>query len=94
MSRILIAVIGFYRYWLSPAVHSVFPMGCRYRPTCSQYAMEAIAVHGAGRGGWMALKRLARCHPFAGSGFDPVPPAEDLPPGVAGSAVGLRDPLP
>lgn len=73
MKRLLLAFLEFYRYWLSPAIHSLFPSGCRYQPTCSHYASEAIAVHGAARGGWMALKRLSRCHPFGPGGFDPVP---------------------
>jgi uncharacterized protein len=46
---------------------------CRYLPSCSEYAAEAIAVHGAVRGGWMGLARVMRCHPFGGWGFDPVP---------------------
>jgi putative membrane protein insertion efficiency factor len=46
---------------------------CRYLPTCSEYAAEAIATHGVLRGGWMGLTRVMRCHPFGGSGFDPVP---------------------
>jgi putative membrane protein insertion efficiency factor len=76
MKRILLALVVMYRDWLSPAMHAVFPGGCRYQPTCSQYAAEAIEAHGARRGGWMALKRLARCHPFAQpahGAFDPVP---------------------
>ena len=48
---------------------------CRFHPTCSQYAREAIAVHGAGRGSWLAARRLGRCQPFGGHGFDPVPDA-------------------
>ncbi|WP_263355598.1 membrane protein insertion efficiency factor YidD [Acidicapsa ligni] len=76
MKRILLAILGFYRYWLSPAMHSLFPGGCRYEPTCSQYAVEAVTIHGPVRGSWMALRRLLRCHPFArirNGGFDPVP---------------------
>ena len=47
---------------------------CRFHPTCSEYAMQAITTHGLARGSWLALKRVARCHPFARPGFDPVPP--------------------
>ena len=68
--RIAIAPIRFYQRFISPAL----PPACRYLPTCSAYAVEAIAVHGVVRGGWLALKRLARCHPWGGSGYDPVPP--------------------
>jgi putative membrane protein insertion efficiency factor len=49
------------------------PTGCRYLPTCSEYAIEAISVHGAWRGGWLATRRLARCNPWGGHGVDPVP---------------------
>ncbi len=48
---------------------------CRYLPTCSAYALEAVESHGALRGSWFAVRRLARCHPWGGSGWDPVPPA-------------------
>ncbi len=51
------------------------PSPCRYVPSCSSYAMEAIETHGAARGGWLAVRRLSRCHPWGGHGFDPVPPA-------------------
>jgi len=63
-------LIRFYQYGISPFT----PMSCRYLPTCSEYAREAIVQHGALRGGWLALRRLARCHPLGGHGYDPVPP--------------------
>jgi putative membrane protein insertion efficiency factor len=50
---------------------------CRYLPTCSEYAREALAVHGTVRGGWLALRRVVRCHPLGDSGYDPVPPGRD-----------------
>jgi len=50
------------------------PSPCRFIPSCSEYAREAVTEHGAGRGTWMAARRLSRCHPFGGRGFDPVPP--------------------
>ena len=58
----------------------MLPTACRYVPTCSEYALEAVERYGALRGGWMALARLLRCHPLAGSGHDPVPvpPEEQL----------------
>jgi putative membrane protein insertion efficiency factor len=57
-----------YKWAISP----MFPTACRYVPTCSEYALEAIERYGAVRGGWMACARILRCHPFAGSGYDPV----------------------
>lgn len=68
-ARTLVALIGAYRRWVSPA----FPRHCRYEPTCSAYALEAVATHGALRGGWLAVRRVARCHPFAPGGIDHVP---------------------
>jgi putative membrane protein insertion efficiency factor len=73
VARALLAVIRFYRTAISPA----FPPSCRYTPSCSAYAAEAIEVHGAGRGSWLALRRLLRCHPFHAGGHDPVPPRVD-----------------
>jgi len=69
--RALLAMIRFYRTAISPA----FPPSCRYVPSCSAYAAEAIEIHGAARGSWLALRRLLRCHPFHAGGHDPVPPA-------------------
>jgi putative membrane protein insertion efficiency factor len=62
-------LLRFYKATLSP----LLPRACRYEPTCSIYAREAIERHGLGRGAWLALRRLARCHPFRPGGFDPVP---------------------
>lgn len=70
MKALLLALIRFYRRHISP--HT--PPCCRFRPTCSCYAMQAIEKYGAARGGWLAVKRLARCHPFyKGDWYDPVP---------------------
>ena len=68
--RLLLALIGGYRRWLSPLLGP----RCRFAPTCSAYAAEALARHGGLRGSWLALRRLARCHPFHPGGHDPVPP--------------------
>ena len=67
----LIAPIRLYQWTLSP----LLGVNCRYAPSCSAYAVEAIATHGALRGGWLGLKRILRCHPWGGSGYDPVPAA-------------------
>ncbi|MEK7682298.1 MAG: membrane protein insertion efficiency factor YidD [Chloroflexota bacterium] len=69
MKRIVLGLIHGYQRAVSP----FRPVSCRYLPTCSQYACEAVERHGVWRGGWLALKRLARCTPFAVSGYDPVP---------------------
>ncbi|HEY1895254.1 MAG TPA: membrane protein insertion efficiency factor YidD [Terracidiphilus sp.] len=74
MTRILLAVLAFYRRWLSPAVHSLSAGGCRFQPTCSEYAAVAISMHGPWRGSALALWRLLRCHPFSRGGLDQVPP--------------------
>jgi hypothetical protein len=75
MTRFLLALLAFYRRWLSPAIHSLNPGGCRYLPTCSEYAQVAIATHGPLRGTALAAWRLLRCNPFSRGGLDPVPPA-------------------
>lgn len=72
MAGLLLKAIGFYRRAISP----LLPPSCRYTPSCSAYAEEAIRRYGARRGGWLALRRLSRCHPFGGSGYDPVPGPE------------------
>ncbi|MGD9810318.1 MAG: membrane protein insertion efficiency factor YidD [Sphingobium sp.] len=65
-------LMGVARFWqIGPS--RVLPPSCRYHPSCSQYAIEALQKYGALRGSWLALKRLLRCHPWGGSGFDPVP---------------------
>lgn len=71
MKHILIALVKFYRKYISPLT----PPTCRYVPTCSQYALEALEKYGAVKGGWLAIKRICRCHPFhKGHDFyDPVP---------------------
>ena len=69
MRLLLKAPIYAYRWLISPWL----PANCRYRPTCSAFALEAIDSHGVLRGGWLAAKRLARCHPWGTSGYDPVP---------------------
>jgi putative membrane protein insertion efficiency factor len=75
MTRILLALLAFYKRWLSPAIHSLGVGGCKYLPTCSEYAATAIAIHGPLRGGALAAWRLLRCNPFVRGGLDPVPPA-------------------
>ena len=69
LKRLLLLLVQFYRSCISP----LLPPSCRYYPTCSAYAMEAIERYGARRGGWMALRRILRCHPFHAGGYDPVP---------------------
>jgi len=72
LSRVLVLLIRAYQ----AGVSSWTPASCRFHPTCSSYAIEAIRVHGSMRGGWLALRRIVRCHPWGGMGYDPVPPAE------------------
>jgi hypothetical protein len=69
VSRLLSFLVVGYRYSVSP----MLGMQCRFHPSCSAYALEALERHGAVRGGWLALRRLARCHPWHPGGHDPVP---------------------
>ncbi|GAA2080348.1 hypothetical protein GCM10009821_20890 [Aeromicrobium halocynthiae] len=70
MKHVLIALLRVYRFAISPMYGQV----CRYHPSCSAYALEAVQVHGSVRGSWLAVRRLGRCHPWAAGGLDPVPP--------------------
>ena len=70
MKYVLIALLRGYRAVISPLYGQV----CRYHPSCSAYALEAVEVHGSLKGGWLAVRRLGRCHPWAAGGYDPVPP--------------------
>lgn len=72
MRRLLILLIQGYRYLFSPWLGN----HCRFHPSCSHYAQEAVSTHGALRGGWLSLRRLGRCHPWHPGGLDPVPPKE------------------
>jgi uncharacterized protein len=76
METVLTAPIRGYQIAISP----LFPPACRFEPTCSDYALQALHAHGPAKGSWLALRRLLRCHPFTwlggSSGFDPVPPAK------------------
>ena len=68
MRKVVVAALSFYKRFLSPFV----PAACRYRPTCSEYMLEAVDKYGVPRGVWMGTLRLLRCHPFREGGFDPV----------------------
>ena len=76
INRALRLLVRGYQVLLSPLLSLLDPLGggCRYEPTCSRYCVQALALHGTRAGLWLALKRLARCAPWGGSGFDPVPP--------------------
>jgi putative membrane protein insertion efficiency factor len=76
-ARVLLGLIWLYRRTFSPVLPMVFgpACGCRFHPTCSQYAADAVRQHGAVAGAWLALRRLLKCHPLHPGGFDPVPPS-------------------
>ncbi len=69
LSRILIAPIRLYQLAISP----LLPKSCRFEPTCSHYTIEALGKHGPFKGAWLSTKRICRCHPWGGTGYDPVP---------------------
>lgn len=69
VAAVLILPIRFYQLCISPMLGS----SCRFTPTCSQYAVEALRKHGPLKGSWLAVRRICRCHPWGGSGYDPVP---------------------
>lgn len=76
IARLLDALVVVYQWTLRP----ILGAHCRYLPSCSDYARQALAEHGALRGSYLAARRLCRCHPWGGFGFDPVPPRSSLPP--------------
>lgn len=84
LRTLILGLIRFYRKGISPFT----PPSCRYTPTCSAYAMEAVERHGALRGTWLAARRILRCHPWGGWGYDPVP----LPTAGAEAPAGGRSP--
>lgn len=71
-AALLRGLVRGYQLLISP----IMPSTCRYQPTCSGYAMQALERHGAMKGGWLALRRISRCHPWGGWGYDPVPPKD------------------
>ena len=79
VNNILMALVRLYRWTLSPLKTVLFgPLGrCRFDPSCSAYALEALHRHGPWKGAGLSVKRICRCHPWGGCGFDPVPPAPD-----------------
>lgn len=80
LAHVLALPVRAYRLVASPWVGH----GCRFQPTCSAYALDALAQHGGVVGGWLTLRRICRCHPWGGQGFDPVPPRRGQTPGDQG----------
>lgn len=73
MAKVMIGLIRFYQVLISPALMAITGPSCRFTPSCSQYAIEAIGKHGTMKGAWYALRRIVRCQPFSRGGYDPVP---------------------
>ena len=90
IKAILVAPIRFYKFFLSPWVGQ----SCRFTPTCSSYAIEAIETQGAIRGTYLAAKRLCRCHPWAAGGHDPVSPDSPAPPPLTNTSNAAEPPRP
>ena len=88
MRQILIWLLKAYRFAISPLYGQV----CRYHPTCSAYALEAVETHGALHGTWLAIRRVGRCHPWAAGGLDPVPPAKNRRPSRLTSSAAVTTP--
>ncbi len=80
MKRLLIGLVRGYQVIISPVLHFVTGpfSGCRFSPTCSQYFIDAVRVHGSLKGSWLGIRRIGRCHPWGGQGHDPVPGWEDF----------------
>ena len=73
LRRLAVLPVRIYQWTISP----VLPPSCRFHPTCSAYAIEAVLTHGILKGGWLALRRILRCHPWSAGGYDPVPPLKN-----------------
>lgn len=74
LALIFLGPVYFYKFLISPLLGG----NCRFQPSCSSYAIDAIKLHGAWKGGYLATRRMARCHPFGGTGYDPVPQRDDI----------------